>query len=332
MSFVKVDNKIGIPKYKQIVESIETAIIKGHLKKGDQLPSLNTIKDTHEVSRDTVLMAFNELKNRGIIHSIVGKGYYISSEDVAVTQKILLLFDELNAFKEDLYNSFLDNLGSNIQVDIYFHHFNPQVFHQIISENIGNYTYYVMMPANLDDIKTTISLIPKDKVYILDQIHEVCNTYPAVFQNFEKDVFNGLKKIKNKLLKYNNFKLIFNAKKQPKGILNGFIAFNKLHNIPFEIIEELKPEDPLKGTAYLVLEDRHLIKFIKQMKEKQLTFIKDVGLISYNESLLKEVICDGITTISTDFKKMGRDLAVMISEKSQDQIENQSKINIRKSV
>ena len=36
--------------------------------------------------------AFNELKNRGIIHSIVGKGYYVSTEYIAVAQKIFLLF------------------------------------------------------------------------------------------------------------------------------------------------------------------------------------------------------------------------------------------------
>ncbi|RRO26156.1 GntR family transcriptional regulator [Flavobacteriaceae bacterium 14752] len=332
MNLVKINKNISVPKYKQIVNSLEHAILKGHLKKGNQLPSLNVIKKKHNVSRDTVLMAFNELKTRGIIHSVVGKGYYISSEDVAISQKILLLFDELNAFKEDLYNAFLDNLDDNIKVDIYFHHFNPKVFHQIISENVGNYTFYVIMPANLKDINDDISLIQKDKVFILDQLHKQLNTYPAVYQNFEKDVFNGLSKIKDKLLNYNNFKLIFSSKKQPKGILNGFINFNKSQNISYQISEELSKEDPEKGTAYLVLEDTHLIQFIKGMKEKNFKLINDVGLISYNESLLKEVIIDGITTISTDFKSMGEQLANMVMNQSQEQIENESRINIRKSV
>ena len=332
MNFVKVDNSIGVPKYKQIVDSIENAIEMGELKKGYKLPSLNTIKDLHSVSRDTVLMAFNELKNRGIIHSVVGKGYYILSEDVKVLQKILLLFDELNAFKEDLYNAFLDNLEDNIQVDIYFHHFNKKVFHQIITENISNYSYYVIMPANLKDSQDSILLLPQDKVYILDQMHQEHKIYPAVFQNFEKDVFQNLSEIKENILKYNKFKLIFNPEKQPQGILKGFIKFCRKYKISYDIKENLNVNDPEQDTAYMVMEDKHLIHFIKKMKEKGFQFIVDVGLISYNESLLKEVIVDGITTISTDFKDMGKQLAEMITNKSCEHIENISKINIRKSI
>ena len=72
MEIVTIKDKSGTPKYKQIVVSIENAIIKGALKKGDKLPSLNSIKNQHSLSRDTVLTAFNELKTRGIIQSIVG--------------------------------------------------------------------------------------------------------------------------------------------------------------------------------------------------------------------------------------------------------------------
>lgn len=332
MNFLKVDNSIGIPKYKQILDSIEKAIVNGEIKKGDKLPSLNAIKDIHKVSRDTVLMAFNELKNRGIIHSIVGKGYYISSEDVKVSQKVLLLFDELNGFKEDLYNAFLDNLDSNIQVDIYFHHFNTKVFHQIITDNISNYSYYVIMPANLEKSQATISLLPKDKVYILDQMHDEHLIYPAVFQNFNNDVFEKLSEIKDKLLKYDKFKLVFNPEKQPQGILKGFIRFCRKYKISYQIKENLDANDPEQGTAYMVMEDKHLIRFIKKMKENGFQFILDVGLISYNESLLKEVIGEGITTISTDFKAMGKQLAEMITHQSHEHIENESKISIRKSI
>ena len=127
MSIVSIKDNSGKPKYKQIIASIEDAIVSGALKKGDKLPSLNSIKIKHKVSRDTVFTAFNELRNRGIIQSVAGKGFYVSSEDVMVNQKIFLLFDELNSFKEDLYNSFLANLGDHIQVDIFFHHFNSSI-------------------------------------------------------------------------------------------------------------------------------------------------------------------------------------------------------------
>ena len=67
MSIISVEENIGIPKYKQIVLSVEKAVSTGHLKKGDALPSINAIKNKFSLSRDTVLMAFNKLKFRGII-------------------------------------------------------------------------------------------------------------------------------------------------------------------------------------------------------------------------------------------------------------------------
>ena len=162
MKIVTLKDKSGIPKYKQIIASIEDAIIKGALKKGDKLPSLNSIKNQHSLSRDTVVAAFNELKTRGIVQSIVGKGYYVTSEDIKVNQKIFLLFDELNSFKEDLYNSFLTGMGENVQVDIFFHHFNTDVFNKLINDNAGDYSYYIIMPANLKGTEKVISRLPND--------------------------------------------------------------------------------------------------------------------------------------------------------------------------
>ena len=124
MTSMNLISNSSVPKYKQIISAIEKAINKGLLKKGDPLPSINSIRDDYGLSRDTVLTAYNDLKARGIIQSIVGKGYFVVNENVNVAQKIFVLFDELNSFKEDLYNSFIEHLDEKIRVDIYFHHFN----------------------------------------------------------------------------------------------------------------------------------------------------------------------------------------------------------------
>ena len=88
MEFKSFKIKSKKPKYKQIVAFIEEAISIGDLKKDDKLPSLNEIKNKYGLSRDTILTAFNELKNRGIIKSIAGKGYYVFSEDTKTSQKV----------------------------------------------------------------------------------------------------------------------------------------------------------------------------------------------------------------------------------------------------
>lgn len=324
--------KSSVPKYKQIVNSIEFAILNGKLKKGDKLPSLNVVKDEHKLSRDTVLNAFNELKTRGIIHSVVGKGYFVSTEDILVKKKIFLLFDELNSFKEDLYNSFIENLGDNCQVDIFFHHFNEDVFHKLINDNNGNYSSYIIMPANLNNLQRTVNNLPKENVYILDQKHPELLEYPIIYQNFEKDIFNGLSEALIKLKKYKKLVLLFPKEKQPKGILKGFQLFCDTNNFTSEVISSSQNRTPKKGEVYFVLDDKNLIRIIKKIKENNLQIYKDIGVISYNDTLLKEVVADGITTISTDFNLMGKSLAQMILNKKHARIENPSTLILRKSL
>jgi DNA-binding transcriptional regulator YhcF (GntR family) len=73
------------------------------------------------------LYAFEELKKKGLVYSILGKGYYVKSIDWSFEERIFLLFDELNAFKENLYNSFIEAVNNKAKVDVFFHYFNIEV-------------------------------------------------------------------------------------------------------------------------------------------------------------------------------------------------------------
>ncbi len=331
MDVISIKENIGIPKYKQIVLSIENGITEGVLLKGSILPSINSICQKFGVSRDTVLVAYNQLKVRGIIHSIAGKGYYVKSENVGLSQKIFLLFDELNAFKEDLYNSFLKNIESDSQVDIYFHHFNYDVFSKLIYDSIGNYNHYIIMPANMKNTNLVIEKLPKDKVYILDQMHEELSDYSAIYQNFEKDIYKNLSVGATYLEKYNKLILLF-QEKQPQGTLLGFEKFCKDNSFNYEVVNSLENAVPEKGEVYIIPDDRNLIRIMKKIMSSSLLLGKDIGIISYNDTLLKEIIEGGITTISTDFNKMGERLAKMIINNEQAQIENCNSFILRKSL
>ena len=332
MSIVSIKDNSGKPKYKQIIASIEEAIVTGRLKKGDKLPSLNSIKIKHKVSRDTVNTAFNELKNRGIIQSVAGKGFYVASEDVMVNQKIFLLFDELNSFKEDLYNSFLANLGDHIQVDIFFHHFNSSIFRKLIYDNIGDYSYFVIMPANLENTDQVIDKLPSDKVFILDQTHSELSNYPAIYQNFEKDMYSGLTDALKFIRNYQKIILLFDENKQPVGLSKGFTMFCKENEIENEIVDSLESRNPLAGEIYIIPDDRSLIKIIKKIKLEGLVLANEIGIISYNDTLLKEIVEGGITTISTDFNAMGKRLAEMILNNENLKIENPNRLIVRRSI
>ncbi|MEO6329449.1 MAG: transcriptional regulator, partial [Ginsengibacter sp.] len=57
-----------------------------------------------------------------------------------------------------------------------------------------------------------------------------------------------------------------------------------------------------------------LVVLIEKIIESKLKVGHEVGVISYNETPLKKIILNGITTISTDFEAMGIETARIIQE------------------
>lgn len=332
MKYIQIDDSLGVPKYRQIINSIYAAISSGTLKLGDKIPSLNQLCVDFDLSRDTVMVAFNELKAKGIVNSIPGKGYYINSVEINLDQKIFVLFDELNTFKEDLYTSFLNNLDEKSAVDIYFHHFNYKVFKDLISGSAGKYTSYVIMPATFDYTADIIGKLPKDKVYILDRKKNDLGDYPVIYQDFDKDVYDALTDGMDLLTKYNKLVMVFPGGKEPEGRMTGFQRFCHEHGYKSEIIRNVLSKEMKKGEAYFIPSDRNLVHLVKKAAENNLELGKDLGIVSFNDTVLKEVVAGGITTISTDFQLMGKTLARMIRDRSSEKIRNHSALIRRKSL
>ncbi|TDW50109.1 GntR family transcriptional regulator [Flavobacterium sp. 270] len=332
MNVISVQNNIGLPKYRQIILSIEKAIEEEKLIKGDRLPSVNKVCLAYSISRDTVLLAYEELKKRGIIYAIPGKGYYVKSIEITIRQKVFLLFDELNIFKEDIYNSFLKHIGKDVQVDIFFHHFNIQVFKKLVNDSNGNYTKYIIMPTDLNDVTDLIKTLPVNDVIILDQTNPELNMYPAIYQNHQKDIFEGLLKAKKGLNKYKKLILIFPGFREPLGMKLGFEAFCEKYNFENEIITEFTNREITQGDLYVIPNDRDLVRVIENAGNQNLKLGSDFGIISYNETPLKKIVANGITTISTHFELMGKILADMVLNGTKEQIENKSSLTMRRSL
>jgi DNA-binding transcriptional regulator YhcF (GntR family) len=332
MKIITIDTNSGIPKYKQIVLSVEIAIAENRLKKNDKLPSVNKISLEFSLSRDTVLLAYDELKKRGIIYAILGKGYYVKSVEFSFEQRIFLLFDELNSFKEDIYNSFLETMNNSAQVDIFFHHFNIDMFRKLINEANGNYSKYIIMPTNLIGASALIKTLPNQDVYILDQTNSDLKDYPSIHQNFVKDIYEAMLKGKYLIDKYQKLILLFPGFREPVGMKIGFEKFCTDFDIKNEVINGFEDREIQKGAVYIIPNDRDLVRVIEKAKLQHLDLGIDFGIISYNETPLKKVVENGITTISTDFIEMGKILAQMILSGKKEQIENKSELIIRKSL
>ena len=83
-----------------------------------------------------------------IIKEISKRGFDIGTHSYyhQLTYKL-----DRRTFKEDIYNSFLEKMNNSAQIDIFFHHFNIEMFKKLINESNGNYSKYIIMPTNLKE-------------------------------------------------------------------------------------------------------------------------------------------------------------------------------------
>lgn len=77
-----IDSLSRIPIYEQITCEIETFILTGVLKAGEQIPSVRRLSESESINPRTILKAYSDLDARGIITAVPGKGYFISADAV----------------------------------------------------------------------------------------------------------------------------------------------------------------------------------------------------------------------------------------------------------
>jgi DNA-binding transcriptional regulator YhcF (GntR family) len=330
---IPFEDHLAAPKYRQIIDAILQKINAGELKKGDKIPSLNMLCKQFGLSQDTVLMAYNELKAKGLITSQVGKGYYIQSENTDFKHRVLLVFDRFTAYKEELYDSFKEALLKDGSEQIFFHHNNLKMFQTIIDGSIGDYSEYVIMPIDHPEAINLIGKLPSNKVFILDQGRkQYMDLYPYVCQDFERDIYRILKNSRMLVDKYNRMILVVRTQKSHfRDITIGFRDFCKQHPIPAEVVNEIRSFEIRPGDAFVVVDDRDLEFLVRYSISNKLELGKDMGIVSYNETPLKGIVASGITTISTDFTQMGKSMAEMIRNHQKLKLDNPFLMNKRNS-
>ena len=65
----KLDPKSGVPFYRQIIDQIRYGIAAGHLKVGDQLPTVRGLAVELKVNLNTVNKAYKELEIQNILET-----------------------------------------------------------------------------------------------------------------------------------------------------------------------------------------------------------------------------------------------------------------------
>jgi DNA-binding transcriptional regulator YhcF (GntR family) len=318
---IRIDEFSATPKYQQIINAILKGIENGRLKQQSVLPSINDLSYELDVSRNTAEKAYRYLKKTAIISSVPGKGYFIKTTRLKQAHNICLLFNKLSIHKKIIYDSFVKSLGENAIIDFYIYNNDFSLFRKLLAEKKEDYTNYVIIPHFLEggeNAHDIINAIPKEKLLLLDKLIDGVNgTYAAIYEDFENDIYDALTKAIKRLKKYKAIKIIFpDYTYHPREILNGFYRFCQDYAFDYEVIEEPLSSNINEDTVYISLMEDDLVPLIKKIREKKLEVGKHVGVISYNETPIKEIILNGITTISSDFKFMGEKAAELILNKS----------------
>lgn len=306
-----INHESDVPKYQQLVNSINNAIAKNLLNKGDLLPSVNSICSENKLSRDTVFKAYSILKDQRVIESVPNKGYYVAGE----TRKVLLVLDTFKAYKEVLYHSFVNNLPENIITDVQFHHYNIENFKTIINNSVGKYYKYVVMNFDHKEVASVLTNISNEKLLLIDwNIHSKSKNN-FVFQDFGKAFYESLKEAVHLFRKYEAIHFVYpNFTNHPLETLTFFKNFCKEFEFKYKIITNPKEFNIEKNIAYIGVSDRMLGVFLEQCREKDFEPGKDVGFLSYNETPMKKFIYKGISVVSTDFKELGTKGAEFITK------------------
>jgi DNA-binding transcriptional regulator YhcF (GntR family) len=314
--YLRINHDSEIPKYKQVVNLILSDIEAGIFKKGQRIPSINETSEELLLSRDTVEKAYVYLKKSGVLSSVRGKGYYVNQINVHQKIKIALIINKLSNYKRSIYYSLAQNMGSKASVDVFIYNYNLEELDEIVNNQLINYDYFVILPHFKNenaDVESVIRKIPREKVLLVDRNVEALKDYPVVYQEYEKDIQTALEKGINLIRKYNKINLVFPVNEYySKNILRGFQIFCQVNNLQFSIIDQLEEADVKKDEAFVLISDDDLYRFIKISKSKNWKLGRDVGVVAYNDNQVKELLEDGITTISTNHNEIGRKAAEMI--------------------
>lgn len=329
-----LSGKATEPKYKRLAQSIRRMIGSGEVELGAKLPSINEIAAGHSVARDTVVKAFDLLTAENTLRAVHGVGYFAASTDALPRTKVLLIFDGMHSYKSELLNGILKALGPNYEVSVYVHHLDPRHLSSLLDLYAEENEHVAIIPTmNTKETKEVVlskAWPTTRRLYFLDRSVPGARNIPCVYQHFERGIHGCLSEALPALKKYKKTNLFCDRNNHiGRELIRGFSAFGKEHDIQTGI----NPERPLRaGEAYVIVNDDQLIDRLKEIKAVGLRPGRDLGILSYNDSPFKELICGGLAVCSTDFRQMGRTLADMIKNHTGGRVEIPTRLIMRASL
>ena len=304
---IELESIPSYSKHQRLVNGIMNAINDKIIGKGEVLPSVNMFMKELGFARETIVKAYRDLMNRGLIESKNRLGYFVLNADTEQTVKVALMMYSIDTYQEQLYNSFRNTLGENVHVDVFFHHNNIDVFETMLSHIHGKYGMYVICPVTHPKVKKLLETIPRNKFLMIDRFEALEGEFNYLTQEFEQASYKIFESLNKSISDFDE--LIFfckNASPVENEIVNAFEKFIKNYKIKGKMVNTYVPGTVKKGRVYLSINNAELWTILKDVKQKKFKMGKDIGILSMNDEPIKELIFGGITTFSTDFSLIGK--------------------------
>lgn len=76
---IRIDLDSGRPLFEQIAASVRAEVLAGRLRPGDRLPAAREVSEAIDVNVHTVLRAYQELRDEGLVDLRRGRGAVLSA-------------------------------------------------------------------------------------------------------------------------------------------------------------------------------------------------------------------------------------------------------------
>ncbi len=306
----------GIPrltKHEQFVQGIINAVDNRVVVVGDLLPSVNKLMNELGFARETIMKGYKELIKRGIVESRNRMGFFIASADTGQNLRVALLLYAFDTFQETFYKTFKKHLKPEVHLDVFFHHNNIDILDTIIGNIRGKYGMYVVAPIPNPRTSDILKGIPSNKFLMIDRFEQMEGDFSYVTQEFEQATYKAFCELKDVITRYDEFVFYYRPSTDtPIEILRSFKRFIKEYGIKGTIQTEYTPGAITRGKVYFTINNTELWAMLKDCIDKKLDLGTDVGILSHNDDMVKEIICGGITTYSTDFRLMAEEAASFV--------------------
>ena len=83
---LKIDQRSGVPVYRQIIDQVLGGVAAGKLRAGDQLPTVRQLAVDLAINPNTVVRAYRELEIREVLSTQQGTGTFLTDKKPAVDE------------------------------------------------------------------------------------------------------------------------------------------------------------------------------------------------------------------------------------------------------